>query len=578
MSSEPLADTVPAVVADARPLGQMLVERGLCNAQELERALELQARIGGRLGALLLRSGGVSEAALLEVLAEQLRLPLVGVDLEAPGNAELLAFLEATSIGVEWFVAEQVVVWNDAQGGLLVASRDPMASFVLEVLRYFHPGQSLRTVLCRSQDLDAWLELLKERLQQESREGLRFASDDIRQLREMAEEAPIVELVNNVMSQAVEKRASDIHIEPREFNFHIRFRIDGVLQSQLSLPRERFAAVVSRIKLISAIDIAERRLPQDGRMSTRVGGQDMDVRVSTLPGVHGESVVMRLLPKAREGLRLDRLGMLADHLDLMRAWIAEPHGIVLVTGPTGSGKSTTLYGTLEAINDGIRKIITVEDPVEYQVPNITQVQAHADIGLTFAAALRSILRQDPDVIMIGEIRDLETAEIAMQSSLTGHLVFSTLHTNDSLSAFTRLIDMGIEPFLVASPVRGVQAQRLVRTLCRHCAEPCEPGLAAEDKAALDMAIQRLYPGQAPNWLRAKGCEQCQGTGYHGRLGIYEMVDVGPELQALILQQAPVEQMRRLAASQGFRSMREDGFIKAWLGLTSLDEVHRVTSG
>lgn len=578
MSSDRLADIVPMVVANARPLGQMLVERGLCNAQELERALELQARIGGRLGALLLRSGGVSEAALLEVLAEQLRLSLVGADLEAPGNAELLAFLEATSIGVEWFVAEQVVVWPDAQGCLLVACRDPMASFVLEVLRYFHPGQSLRTVLCRSQDLDAWLELLKERLQQESREGLRFASDDIRQLREMAEEAPIVELVNNVMSQAVEKRASDIHIEPREFNFHIRFRIDGVLQSQLSLPRERFAAVVSRIKLISAIDIAERRLPQDGRMSTRVGGQDMDVRVSTLPGVHGESVVMRLLPKAREGLHLDRLGMLADHLELMRAWIGEPHGIVLVTGPTGSGKSTTLYGTLEAINDGIRKIITVEDPVEYQVPNITQVQAHADIGLTFAAALRSILRQDPDVIMIGEIRDLETAEIAVQSSLTGHLVFSTLHTNDSLSAFTRLIDMGIEPFLVASPVRGVQAQRLVRTLCRHCAEPCEPGLAAEDEAVLDAAIQRLYPGQAPNWLRAKGCEQCQNTGYHGRLGIYEMVDVGPELQALILQQAPVEQMRRLAASQGFRSMREDGFIKAWLGLTSLDEVHRVTSG
>lgn len=578
MSSERLADTAPAVVAEARPLGQMLVGRGLCSAQELERALELQARIGGRLGAILLRSGGVSEAALLEVLAEQLRMPLVGTDLEAPGNAELLAFLEATSLGVEWFVAEQVVVWGDARGTLLIASRDPLAPFVLEVLRYFHPGQPSCTVLCRSQDLDAWLELLKERLQQESREELRFASDDIRQLREMAEEAPIVELVNNVMSQAVEKRASDIHIEPREFNFHIRFRIDGVLQSQLSLPRERFAAVVSRIKLISAIDIAERRLPQDGRMSTRVGGQDMDVRVSTLPGVHGESVVMRLLPKAREGLRLDRLGMLADHLELMRAWIGEPHGIVLVTGPTGSGKSTTLYGTLEAINDGIRKIITVEDPVEYQVPNITQVQAHADIGLTFAAALRSILRQDPDVIMIGEIRDLETAEIAVQSSLTGHLVFSTLHTNDSLSAFTRLIDMGIEPFLVASPVRGVQAQRLVRTLCRHCAEPHEPSLAAEDQAALDAAILRLYPGQAPNWHRAKGCELCQGTGYHGRLGIYEMVDVSPELQTLILQQAPLDQMRRLAAGQGFRSMREDGFIKAWLGLTSLDEVHRVTSG
>ncbi|MCY1258645.1 type II secretion system protein E [compost metagenome] len=560
------------------PLGRRLIQRGLASAQEVERALELQARLGGRLGAILMRSGVISETALLDVLAEQLAMPLLGVSLEPPGNAAIAGFLDSTPIRLDWFVAEQVVIWEDADARLLFAARDPLAAPLQDTLRYFYPGRELQPVLCRSQDLDAWLEYLSERQQQEGRDSRLFADDDIRHLREMAEEAPIVELVGNVMGQAVEHRASDIHIEPREFNFHIRFRVDGVLQSRLTLPRERFAAVVSRIKLMSGIDIAERRLPQDGRMSTRVSGQDMDVRVSTLPGVHGESVVMRLLPKEREGLRLDRLGLLPDHLEMMDAWINEPHGIVLVTGPTGSGKSTTLYATLEAINDGVRKIITVEDPVEYRIPAITQVQAHAEIGLTFAAALRSILRQDPDVIMIGEIRDLETAEIAVQSSLTGHLVFSTLHTNDAVSAFTRLIDMGIEPFLVASPVRGVQAQRLVRCLCKQCAEPYSPPLSMEDARFVEQAAQRLFPGQAANWLRARGCPACQGMGYRGRLGIYEMIDVCPQMQELIMQRSAVEQMRSFAASQGFRSMREDGLLKAWLGLTSLDEVHRVTTG
>ena len=400
-----------------------------------------------------------------------------------------------------------------------------------------------------------------------------WSGGDEQQLRAMAEEAPVVELVSNLMAQAVEQRASDIHLEPEERTFSVRFRIDGVLHNRLHLPRDRFDAVASRLKLISGMDIAERRLPQDGRMSTRVGGQEMDIRVSALPGVHGESIVMRLLPKERKELGLERLGFEADHLAMMKAWTAEANGIVLVTGPTGSGKSTTLYAALAAANDGLKKIITVEDPVEFQLPAITQIQAHPDIGLTFANALRSILRQDPDVIMIGEIRDLETAEIAVQAALTGHLVLSTLHTNDAISAFTRLIDMGVEPFLVATPVRAVQAQRLVRRLCPHCTRP--HAVPATIEAEVRPFAERVLPGMAPRWMEAVGCSQCMNTGYRGRLGIYEMVPVTEAMQHLIVSGASVNEMKKLARDEGCRFLREDGLLKAWQGQTTVEEVLRV---
>ena len=556
-------------------LGEMLVAQGCVAENEVDRALKLQQKVGGKIGGHLLRSGAVSENALLEVLSQQIGLPRVGDELKLPTEAAIIAFLDATSISVSWFIEERVVIWEEPER-LVVAAKDPFASVIAETVNYFNPDAVYQLALARSQDMDAWLNIVTLKLQQQSSFDVDM-SDDIRHLRELAEEAPIVELVNNIMSQAVEQGASDIHIEPAEFNFRVRFRIDGVLQTQHSLPRDRFSAVVSRIKLVSGIDIAERRLPQDGRLTTRVSGREMDVRVSTLPGTYGESVVMRLLPKERDELRLERLGMLPDHLEMIASWFRLPHGIILVTGPTGSGKSTTLYAGLESINDGIKKIITVEDPVEYTVNNITQVQAHADIGLSFASALRSILRQDPDVIMIGEIRDLETAEIAVQSSLTGHLVLSTLHTNDAISAFTRLVDMGIEPFLVASPMRGVQAQRLVRTVCKHCHEPAEVTLSTEDQAFLSEATARLFPGQKSNWVKGKGCEVCQGTGYKGRLGIYELVDVSSEMQVMITGQADVAEMRELARRQGYRTMRQDGLLKAWLGHTVLEEVFRVTS-
>ena len=397
--------------------------------------------------------------------------------------------------------------------------------------------------------------------------------DDVSHLRELAEEAPVIELVNNILAQAMDQRASDIHIEPEEQLFHVRMRTDGILHTRMTLPSSRYPAVASRVKLISGMDIAERRLPQDGRLSVRVSGQEVDVRVSAVPAVHGESIVLRLLPKERQDLSLERLGFSRRDLDLFRAWAREPNGIVLVTGPTGSGKSTTLYATLEEMNQRDRKMITVEDPVEYEVGGVTQIQANAEIGYTFARALRAILRQDPDVIMIGEIRDLETAEIAVQSALTGHLVLSTLHTNDAVSAFTRLVDMGVEPFLVATSVRAVQAQRLVRQLCKHCSQPTEvlPAVARLLEHIEDTDLE-------PDWRKPVGCVKCQGTGYRGRLGIYELVDVSSEMQELIISGATAEKMRALATEQGGRSLREDGLLKARAGHTSVEEVVRVTGG
>jgi general secretion pathway protein E len=344
----------------------------------------------------------------------------------------------------------------------------------------------------------------------------------------------------------------------------VRFRVDGRMSEFMQQPMTRFQAIASRIKLLSELDIAERRLPQDGRFSIRAGSKDFDVRVSTAPDVHGESIVMRLLPKKRDELSLQGLGFENDHLELIREWGALSNGIVLVTGPTGSGKSTTLYGLLADIKTGQEKIVTVEDPVEYQLEGITQVQAHPEIGYTFAKALRTFLRQDPDVIMVGEIRDKETADIAVQSSLTGHLVLSTLHTNDACSVFPRLADIGVEPYLVAATIQGVQAQRLLRKLCAHCCEP------AEAPSFINTNLQG-------DWRKPVGCQQCQGRGYRGRVGVYELISVDSKMRELITQRAPVTKIRALARTMGHRSLLEDGLLKASKGVTSVEEVLRVCS-
>ena len=551
-------------------LGEWLVRKGHVQAEDLERAVQVQQAAGGRLGPLLVRIGAISEDLLLQTLSEQLGIPYLRHSEELPDSLQVYQFMVESAIKLEWFIDRAALLWGEGEGegeDLRCIAKDPFDEVLLETLDYFYPGQAIAFHLAPAHQIDRLLDFVRK---ERAIEGL-FAGDNAKQLREMAEEAPVIELVNNLLSQAVDMEASDIHVEPSEENFAVRLRVDGVLHTRLTQPVERFPAVASRIKLISGIDIAERRLPQDGRITARISGREMDIRVSTVPCAFGESVVLRLLPKEREDLKLANLGMAPDHLQMFRDWLTTSNGIILVTGPTGSGKSTTLYAAMDETDDGVRKIITVEDPVEYQMPNITQIQTHAEIGYTFARALRAILRQDPDTIMIGEIRDLETAEIAIQSALTGHIVLSTVHTNDAISSFTRLIDMGVEPFLVASPIRGVQAQRLVRKPCSRCARPVPaPGLLDEQLAAL--------PGDlvGRQWVEAVGCEACQRTGYRGRLGIYELVPMGAELQDMIVAGAALNEMKAFAGRQGFRTLFQDGLIKASHGMTTLDEVTRLT--
>jgi len=552
-------------------LGEMLVQAGLVDEPDVQRALEFQNRFGGELGAVLIRMGALSEESLLTTLSKQLELPIIDSKTIPADVNNFLDIIDKTSIDKEWWLDQELMAWETPDNTVHCIARNPLSDIAHEVFFNAFPQQPVIWYLTRHQDLERILDSVTKA---NTNKGFFGDTEDVHLLRELAEGAPVVEFVNNMLSQAVDQRASDVHIEPEEHNFFVRYRIDGILYEHLNLPRERFNAIASRIKLISGLDIAERRLPQDGRLNTRVSGQDLDIRVSCLPGVHGESIVMRLLPKERQASRLEQLGFAKDHYRWFRQWIAEPHGIILVTGPTGSGKSTTLYATLDAMNDRSQKIITVEDPVEYQLKGVTQVQAHSEIGYTFAHALRSILRQDPDIIMIGEIRDRETSEIAIQAALTGHMVLSTLHTNDTVSAFTRLIDMGVEPFLIATTVRAVQAQRLVRRLCKLCAKPAQ--VLTDLVAQTQRILPKEYINEPPQWLQAIGCPHCQNTGYQGRVGIYELVYVTPEMKALILNRASAADLRRLATQQGFRTLREDGFIKAYQGITSIEEVLRVT--
>ena len=393
----------------------------------------------------------------------------------------------------------------------------------------------------------------------------------------MAEEAPVIDFVNRVFSMALKDNASDIHIEPFEHKFQVRYRIDGVLHTRQTEPRSRFDAVSSRIKLLSGMDIAERRLPQDGRQSVRFSGQDIDLRVSSLPGSWGESLVMRLLRKENELPDLESLGLEGHANEVLQGLLSHPNGVILVTGPTGSGKSTTLYRSLQGLNDGVRKIITIEDPVEYDMDGIIQIQTNANIGYTFAKGLRAILRQDPDIIMVGEIRDGETATIAAQSALTGHLVLSTLHTNSALAAVARLIDIGLEPYMIISAVRGFAAQRLLRRLCSNCSTSVKSP-EGEDKVWEIIKTSGINPPelkQKPQWRAPKGCSLCSYTGYLGRVAIFEVATVNESLSEAIMKNASLTQLVKTARDQGFLTLIEDGILKARAGVTTLDEVFRV---
>jgi general secretion pathway protein E len=413
---------------------------------------------------------------------------------------------------------------------------------------------------------------LMDDLDQERLDLVATDLEEPRDLLESDDEAPIIRLVNSLLFQAAKDRASDIHIEPFERSLAVRFRIDGILYDIISPPKRFQPIVISRVKIMAGLNIAEKRLPQDGRIRIRLAGKDIDIRVSIVPTAFGERVVMRLLDKSTTVLHLEELGLVGQKHDTVSKLIKQSHGILLVTGPTGSGKTTTLYAALSKINTTDKNIITIEDPIEYQLHGVGQIQVNPKIELTFASGLRSILRQDPDVIMVGEIRDLETAEIAIQAALTGHLVFSTLHTNDSFGAMTRLLDMGIEPFLVSSSVMGVMAQRLVRRVCSNCREAYEP--SREELEEVGIAPQRMAGHTV--YRPGAGCPQCKRTGYRGRTGIHELLVVDDEIRALVMKSADAATIRRAATAKGMTTLREDGADKVLEGITTVEEVLRVT--
>ncbi len=559
------ADTVH--LTETGSLAERLVARGLVGAVELERARELQARTGTRLTTALLRLGCLGEAQLLRVYGEMLGWPLLDSDAMPATAGEMLALIQDTAIPLDWWIDQSVIAWRDAAGQVWMTARDPVDPLVQETcLEAF--GAALQPALARGQSIERCLELLRRHRRSESETSL-FADPET--LSDLADDAPTIEFVNSMLAQAAEEGASDIHIEPRGDDFVVRYRVDGVLNDRIVQPRERYEAVLSRIKLMSGIDIAERRLPQDGRQAVRFNGQAFDLRVSTLPGMGGESLVIRLLPKTGRSLSLEGLGFAGEDLRKFREAASAPDGIILVTGPTGSGKTTSLYAALSEINTGEKKIVTVEDPIEYDLPRVFQAQVNAEIEYTFARALRSILRQDPDVIMIGEIRDTETAQIAVQAALTGHTVFSTLHTTNALGAAIRLIDMGVEPYRVAASVRALTAQRLVRQLCPACRRPAE----APPVHGVEHLEERLAATPAA-WSEAVGCVACHGTGYAGRIGLFEIALMTPDLQDVVARGARLDEMQRVATANGLRTLREDGYLKARRGETAWREVLRVT--
>jgi general secretion pathway protein E len=561
-----------AISTAVRPLGQILLEAGAITPESLDAALARIASTGERLGEALVALGATGREDVLRALASQQQLPYLGRD-ELPSSLPILKALSAK------YLRQYRVCPVSVDGGVLtVATSDPTNLLLLDELRQ---AVSLPVRLVVSVDegiLDAidrtyaGSNTALARIVEGMDDGVGTADgdDDVNHLRDLAFEAPVVRLVNLLVENAIATEASDIHVEPFEDTLRIRYRIDGVLYDQESPPRRLQAAVTTRIKLMAEMNIAERRLPQDGRIRVTLHGRRVDIRVSTVPTVHGESIVMRLLDRSTIFLPLERLGFPAATQRRFESLIQRPHGILLVTGPTGSGKTTTLYASLDKINAPEKKIITVEDPVEYQLKGVNQIPVRPKIGLSFATGLRHIVRQDPDVIMVGEIRDLETAEIAIQASLTGHLVFSTLHTNDAPSAITRLQDMGAEPYLVSSVLIAVLAQRLVRRVCQSCREPQE--VPAADLLALGVPPEErgvpLYHGA--------GCADCRGTGYRGRSGIYELFLVDDDVRSLILRKAPSGAVRRHAVERGMLTLRQDGWLRARDGLTTVDEVLRVT--
>ncbi len=551
-------------------LGEYLVERNKVTARDIERALIAQSEMGGLFGQVLVQLGLVSELDVAQVLSEQLSIPLAGASDYPEEPVEIPALSE------EFLLNNSVVPVAATDAGYRFVATMPQDPFIQKALR-LATGKPVELMLGLESDIAAALQRRTEETDEEEEDtGLgQFTGDEdfIEHLKDLASEAPVIRLVNQIIYRAVDLGASDIHIEPFEDGLHLRYRVDGVIdEAPDPPPASQAPAIASRIKLLAHLNIAERRLPQDGRIMTRVKGHELDLRVSTIPTVHGESVVMRVLDRQSIRLQLESMGFSADTLKQYNELLHRPHGVLLLTGPTGSGKTTTLYASLSTLDSKALKIITVEDPVEYQLNGINQIQVQSQIDLDFARALRSILRQDPDIIMIGEMRDTETAQIAVQSALTGHLVLSTLHTNTAAGAITRLEDMGIERYLITSAVNGVLSQRLVRTLCRECREPVELTPEAIADAGLDAVLE---PGHNQVYT-GRGCEACKHTGYSGRIAIHELFVLDREMHKTILGGADATELHALSRRRGMWTLYEDGLRKVAGGMTSLEEVLRVT--
>jgi type IV pilus assembly protein PilB len=553
-------------------LGTLLVEAGVITAEDLERLLAKQRRSKKRLGEVAVEQGFAKEEEIVRALAKQLKIPFISLDsiVIDPEVVRMISEHRARDLrSIPLFRVEK---------NITVAMADPTDSDALKEIR-FVTGCEVEPVVARADEILNAIDIyygrdakMMDAIESLTTNGLdsveESEEEEILESQKLSQEAPVVKLVNMIIERAINKKASDIHAEPRERSLSIRYRVDGVLHEAIVIPRMLKAAVISRLKILAKINIAERRVPQDGRFTVRTSGRKIDLRVSTFPTVHGEKVVMRILERSSMAIDLEDLGMNPEVLSTFTQVLGLTHGIVLVTGPTGSGKSTTLYAALNRINDVEKNIVTLEDPVEAQIPGINQGHTNPVAGFTFASGLRSILRQDPDIIMVGETRDIETAEIAIQAALTGHLVFSTVHTNDAISSIIRLLDMGIEPFLVASSVSAMVAQRLVRKACQDCTVVGQP---AEIRIPETGEVRKLK-----KVLKPVGCEKCAESGYKGRVGLFELVVMNDDMRRLIVKGGTFQDLVKEARKTGYRTMFEDGIDKVEAGVTTLEEVMRVT--
>lgn len=563
----------------SRRLGELLVKENLITPEQLKKALEEAKGTGGRLGESLAKLGILDETELADFLSKHYKIPSINLE-EFEIDPEILKL-----VSQEVCEKHTIIPVNRAGQTLIIATADPSNIFVADDIKFLTgynvemvvaPESQIKKAIERYYGKQASDSVMNEVMQELSDAEIESVSEeediDVKDLEKQTQDAPIVKLVNHILTDAIQKGASDIHVEPYEKFFRIRYRVDGVLHEVMQPPLKFKNAVISRLKIMSSLDIAERRVPQDGRIKLRVKDKEVDFRVSTLPTLFGEKVVLRILDKSNLQLDLTKLGFEEEQLKLFREAINQPYGMVLVTGPTGSGKTTTLYSALMELNQVTDNISTAEDPVEYNLPGINQVQINEEVGLNFASALRAFLRQDPDIILVGEIRDFETAEIAVKAALTGHLVLSTLHTNDAPSSITRLLNMGVEPFLVTASVNAVVAQRLVRKICTNCKVEAD----VSPKVLIEMGMDP-EEAQEVTCYKGAGCEKCNNKGYKGRLALYEIMPLWEELKEMILNGASAGELKKEAVRLGMSTLRMSGLKKIKEGLTTTDEVLAITA-